>query len=198
MCNCTGHSLALTCLILSGTFPIFLLLNHKLHTQTYQKHHSFWPHADDFMLGWHLQPPRLPLSCIWDCATGLWFGSWRAGRLLNEGSHCCSRCQALPCSYLCLRHPWSFHPAHPSQSPVPLDFPSKSLCSTHVWPGRSSNIQQQHQVRKSIKWGVTWKVYWQIHGFPWIFYTESWLTLEDHMAIGELTWYYTREDTDSW
>lgn len=51
----------------------------------------------------------------------------------NEGSQCCSHCQALPCRYLCLRQQGSLHltpTAHPSQNPSPLDMPSKSLCST--------------------------------------------------------------------
>lgn len=116
----------------------------------------------------------------------------------NEGSQCCSHCQALPCRYLCLRQQGSLHltpTAHPSQNPSPLDMPSKSLCSTPLWSGRSANIQQQYQV-KSIKQGITWKVYWQIHGFSLnILHLEQ---VDPGKLYGNWrpnTWYYTREDT---
>lgn len=140
------------------------------------------------------------LSCIWDPPIGLWFGAWRAGSPQMKGYSAAATARHYPAATSAWgsKGPSTLHPAHPSQNPSPLDMPSKSLCSTPVWPGRSANIQQQYQV-KSVKWGITWKVYWQIHGL-----SLNILHLEQ-VNPGKLygnwradTWYYTREDTDSW
>lgn len=68
-------------------------------------------------------------------------------------------------------------------------------CSTSTWPRRSAYIQWQHQVMRSIKWEIALlesEVYWQKHGFPWIFCTEIWLTLEDYIVMGTLAYNTTQ------
>lgn len=73
--NSSGHNLAFICLLLSSVFSVFLLLNHKLHTQTdpkqlssighIQQEHStsVWPRRSAY-----IQRHQVRISIKWEIA----------------------------------------------------------------------------------------------------------------------------------
>lgn len=74
--NSSGHNLAFICLLFSSVFSIFLLLNHKLHTQTdpkqlssighIQQQHStsVWPRRSAYIQRQH----QVRRSIKWEIA----------------------------------------------------------------------------------------------------------------------------------